>query len=124
MTRTSLQYITDVKEYCDFILSSLAGKSYEDFTLNEILIPAMERVITIISIALNNALERDTDLTVGMKNTGRAILYGNHLLKTTYSEDPNVLWDFIHKEIPIIKSEVAKILHNKDILHCQTPTPT
>ena len=116
MNRSALEYISDVKEYCDFILDWLAGKSYEEFASSELLVPAVERCITVISIALNNALAKDTELTINMQNTGRAILYGNHLIKTSGYEDPRILWNFIQTEIPMVKNEVEKILKSQIVI--------
>ncbi len=113
MNLTALEYISDVKENCDLIISWTAGKSYEEFASSILNILAVERCITIICIALNNALEKDEPLTTGMQNTGRAILYGNHLIKSDGHEDTKVLWNFIQTEIPVVKAEVEKILKSQ-----------
>jgi|GEM_PF-1595236 len=119
MNRTALEYIADVQENCDLIASWIGDKSYDEFASNDLLIPACERAITIICIALNNALAKDTELTVNLKNTGRAILYGNHLLKISSYEDPRTLWNFIQTEIPMVKKEVEKILKSQIVISSQ-----
>jgi hypothetical protein len=81
-----------------------------------LLVPAVERCITIVCIALNNALTQDTPLTAGMQNTGRAILYGNHLIKSDGHEDTNVLWNVIQTEIPVVKGEVGKVLREQNVI--------
>jgi len=111
MSRTAFEYIKDVLNSCDSIREFTRGMSLGEFIGDDMIRSAVEYKVVIISIALNKALQQDTDLTVAMKNTGRFIQFGNGVLKMTTLTAPEIIWNYIKDDLPTLERETEQLLN-------------
>lgn len=99
--------LTAIKE----IESFTAGiSSYHKFLEKKIVVLATERNLEIIAEALKNALQLNPELLIS--NTRKIIGLRNIINHVYYEVEYDRLWLIIINDLPVLKSEIKKILED------------
>ena len=102
-------WLEDILKAIEEIESFTAGiTSYHQFLENRIIVLATERDFEIIAEALKKALQLNAQLIIS--NSKRIIGLRNIINHEYYEVEYDRIWMIIRKDLPVLKSEVKKIL--------------
>lgn len=108
------KYLYDIHESAGNILNFVAGKTFDDYSSDIMLKSAVERQFEIIGEALKQLLEKYPDYKPKITNPPRIISFRNRLIHGYTSVSDEVVWGVIKKNLPILKSEINRLLKYTD----------
>ena len=110
MDRKLKKYLEDIRLAIEDIESFLAQKPrmYSIFLEDTMLRRAIEREISIIGEALNQALKIDNEISI--TDARKIVGTRNYVIHAYDSLRPEMLWEIVINDIPILKEEVKTLL--------------
>lgn len=110
MDEYSKKYLTDILTACNEVLSFFenAPLVFSDFEKDILRQRAVERDVEIMGEALNQMQKRDASIVV--ENAHAIIATRNRVIHGYDSVTPEFLWSLVVRHIPLLKSDVEKLL--------------
>ncbi len=110
MKREISKHLFDIKISIDSINEYLGRKrNFFEYQNNKLLRRGIEREIEIIGEAMSRALKIDPDLEI--TNARQIVDTRNWVIHGYDKVDDVVVWAIVSKHLPILKSEVEKLLN-------------
>lgn len=104
--------LEDIRDAGTFILSSIDGRTLEQFEGNRLLRQAVERNFEIIGEALRRIAGSDSDIAAQIGDTRRIIDFRNLIIHGYDRIDYEVVWLIIQEKLPDLISRVEALLKN------------
>lgn len=104
--------LEDIRDAGAFILSSIAGRTLEQFEADRLLRQAVERNFEIIGEALRRIAGTDADIAAQIGDTRRIIDFRNLIIHGYDRIDYEVVWLVIQERRPNLISRVEALLKN------------
>ncbi|HOC93062.1 MAG TPA: DUF86 domain-containing protein [bacterium] len=104
--------LEDIRDAGSFILSSIAGRTLEQFEADRLLRQAVERNFEIIGEALRRISLTDTDVATQIGDTRRIIDFRNLIIHGYDRIDYEVVWLIIQEKLSPLISRVEALLKN------------
>lgn len=104
--------LEDIRDAVAFILSSIAGRTMEQFEADRLLRQAVERNFEIIGEALRRISGNDTDIASQIGDTRRIIDFRNLIIHGYDRIDYEIVWLIIQEKLPNLISRVEALLKN------------
>lgn len=103
------KYMMDILQYAEEIDFHLARiKNFEDYSNDLTVKRAIERCFEIIGKAMNQLLSFDPRLNISGKK--QIIALRNRIIHGYDSVSDQVIWTITHDNLPVLKSEIIKLL--------------
>ncbi len=104
--------LEDIRQACEEILAFTDGKSFQAYKQDRLLRSGVERQFEIIGEALNRLVNTDPDLANRVSHYKRIISFRNILIHGYDIVENAVVWDIVTKDLPLLHSQVVKLLGN------------
>ena len=104
------KHLEDIKQAAERIRLFTEGKSWEDYSEDELLRAGVERQFEIIGEALNKLNRIDPDTASSVSNYKRIIAFRNILIHGYALVDDRVVWDVVQENLPILQREIETLL--------------
>jgi uncharacterized protein with HEPN domain len=102
--------LEDFRQAGERIGQFTAGKTEGDYIGDVLLRSAVERQFEIIGEALNRLVKADAATASRIGERGRIVAFRNVLIHGYDVVEGEVVWDIVHKDLPILRREVAALL--------------
>jgi uncharacterized protein with HEPN domain len=110
MRPETVSLLDDVRRAAETCLRFAAGKSYEDYTEDELLRSGIERQLTIIGEALYVIRREDAPVVASLTDP-HGVIALRHILVHAYSAVNNeTVLDLVTEKLPILLGEVETLL--------------
>ena len=102
--------LEDIRDSCEFILSSAFSLTLDEFSKNRTVRQAVERNFEIIGEALNRINRSDPDVIVEIWGVARIVAFRNVLAHSYDIVDNEVVWLVIRNNVPQLLSAVKRLM--------------
>jgi len=102
--------LEDVRQACEEIFAFTEGKTFQDYKQDHLLRSGVERQFEIIGEALNRLVKTAPDVANQISHSKRIISFRNILIHGYNLVEDTVVWDVVAKDLPLLYSQVAKLL--------------
>jgi len=110
MRRETLKFLFDAREACQVLEQFLRGRSFEEYQSDILLRSAIERQLTIVGEALDQARKTDASLEQLITDL-RGIIKFRHILVHGYSAIRNdTVWGILKSDLPTLLAELGSLL--------------
>lgn len=99
-----------VRDACNEIERFIAGKTFEQYSADEMLMSAVERQFMIIGEALRAAEHIDSSVASKITRFRKIIDFRNVLVHDYATVYPEGVWQIIHVHLPKLRAEVEALL--------------
>jgi uncharacterized protein with HEPN domain len=103
-------YLQDIVEACGKAAHFAAGRSYDEFTADDMLAYAVEHALLIAGEALAQALHVEPDLVHRITHAQQIVAFRNRLIHGYSVVDPAVVWEVVTVHAPILSCQAAQLL--------------
>lgn len=110
MQLKSKKYLYDIATAANKINLFLSGKSWEDYSSDDLLRSGVERQFEIIGEALNQLSKIDSDTASQVTDYKQIISFRNLLIHGYANIDSRLVWDVVQNKLPRLQSEVDGLL--------------
>ncbi|MBA3615778.1 MAG: DUF86 domain-containing protein [Actinomycetota bacterium] len=110
-TPRTLRQIADA---CSFVLSVTEGKTLEDYSGERLLRQGVERNLQIIGEAVGRLRRDDPETADSLSEHERIVGFRNVLVHGYDLVDDAIVWDTIRTKLPLLLSEVERLLEKRD----------
>ncbi len=104
------KYLYDILLACGELEAFTTGKSFSDFSTDNMLRSAVERQFEIIGEALRQMLMKDDSLASRISDTKRIIAFRNRLIHGYADIDKEVVWGILETNLPRLHQEIQALL--------------
>ena len=104
--------LEDIRQACEEILAFTNGKVFQDYMQDSLLRSGVERQFEIIGEALNRLVKAAPDVAGQVSQCKRIISFRNILIHGYDLVEDAVVWDIVAKDLPLLHSQVVKLLGN------------
>ncbi len=109
MKEESKKYLYDIKNSIDSVSIHLKGiDNFDRFSQNLTVKRAVERELEIIGEAMNRLLSIESNILIS--DSRKIIALRNRIIHGYDSVDDAVVWNVVVKSLPVLKSEIEKLL--------------
>ena len=109
-SREAKKYLYDIAEAAKHIAQFTAGRTYEEYHADPMLRSAVERQFEIIGEALNQRLQRESDLQKKISDAPLIIAFRNRLIHGYATVSDEVVWGVVKGYLPVLSGEVQALL--------------
>ncbi|HVG24841.1 MAG TPA: HepT-like ribonuclease domain-containing protein [Thermoanaerobaculia bacterium] len=102
-----LAHIIDAGEK---VLRYTSGKSFEEYTSDELVGHAVERLLTIIGEAVTRIAKTDPATAARLGDFPRIIAFRNQLVHNYPNVDDNAVWLIVQRELPLLVERIRRLL--------------
>ena len=110
MRPESRKYLFDVSRAADLLSRFTEGKTFADFSEDELLQSAVERQMEIIGEAINQLSRVDAETAERISGYRRIIALRNVLIHGYAQVDSRILWDVLQMNLPVLQRETQTLL--------------
>ena len=110
MQAESRKYLYDISRAAELLRRFTAGKSFADFSADELLQSAVERQFEVIGEAVNRLAQVDPETAAQISEYRRVISLRNILIHSYAQVDLRILWDVLQVNLPILERETRLLL--------------
>jgi uncharacterized protein with HEPN domain len=110
MDRDARAYLWDAKESAEAIAGFVRGKSFEDYSADQMLRSAVERQFGIIGEALRQLKKRAPELANLIPELGSAVAFRNILIHGYDVIDDRIVWRTIDESLPALRERLTTLL--------------
>jgi uncharacterized protein with HEPN domain len=114
MQRSSRTYLFDIQTACGRLRRFIEGKHFEDYRGDDFLRSAVERQFEIIGEAIVQLSRIDPGVTEKISERSKIVAFRNILVHGYAVIDNAVVWDIIETKLPMLASEVDKLLRTPE----------
>jgi uncharacterized protein with HEPN domain len=109
MKDESKKYLFDIKKSIESVHLHLQGiQDFERFSQNLTVKRAVERELEIIGEAMNRLLSLEANILIS--DTRKIVAMRNRIIHGYDSVDDTAVWNVIVRSLPVLKSEIEKLL--------------
>ncbi len=109
MQPESRKYLFDVSRAADLLSRFTEGKTFADFSEDELLQSAVERQMEIIGEAINQLSRVDAETAERISGYRRIIALRNVLIHGYAQVDSRIVWDVIQMNLPVLQKETQTL---------------
>jgi uncharacterized protein with HEPN domain len=102
--------LEDTRRAVDFLLRITAGRTLDDYRIDEVLRCVVERKFEIMGEALNRLLKSDAALATQILEYRQIISFRNVLVHGYDTIDEAVVWKIVQQDLPTLKQQVESML--------------
>ncbi len=110
MQRNVQKWLWDVRDACERIAAYTQGRTFRDYLLNDMLRDAIERRLTIIGEAINQAMKLMPELGERITQASDIVGFRNKLIHDYPRIAQDRVWAIVEKHLPLLLIEVEAIL--------------
>ena len=110
MRPESRKYLFDVSRAAELLARFTAGKTFADFSEDQLLQSAVERQMEIIGEAINQLSRVDAETAARISGYRRIIALRNVLIHGYAQVDSRILWDVLQINLPVLQRETQTLL--------------
>jgi len=110
MTPTTQSNLTDILDSCQFIQSSCAKRTFDDYQNDRMFRRAIEREFEIVGEALKRVRDDDESIYNSITHANSIVGFRNRLAHGYDSIDDAVVWGIISGHVPSLISEIEAVL--------------
>ena len=104
------KYLYDVSLAADKIARFVEGKTFNDYSADDLLKSAVERQFEIVGEALNKLSKLDAELIKKVSNYQQIISFRNVLIHGYAEVDDRLVWNIVETKLPTLIVEVKALL--------------
>ena len=112
MNPRSIKRLEDAAVACTRIGEFTLDHSLEQFLQSDLLRSAVERQLEIIGEALGTASREDASVEDLIPGIPRIVALRNRIIHGYESVDPELVWDLVKTNVPLLMSQLNSILEN------------
>lgn len=101
-------YLYDIVSACERVARFVAGRTFEAYTADEVLVSAVERQCSVIGEAVTQLLKLEPDATIS--NTRQIIGFRNILIHNYARVSQAVVWTTVKEHLPLLEQESREML--------------
>ncbi|WP_290650862.1 HepT-like ribonuclease domain-containing protein [Aquisalimonas sp.] len=116
MRRDPKKYLYDVSVAADRVQRFLAGKSFPDYDVDELLRAGVERQFEIMGEALNQLSQVAPEIAAKIPEYRRIVAFRNILIHAYADVDNAIVWGIASGKLPKLRRAVAHLLDDSDEL--------
>ncbi|HUR81613.1 MAG TPA: HepT-like ribonuclease domain-containing protein [Thermoanaerobaculia bacterium] len=94
------------------VLRFTAGKSFEEYELDDLATSAVERQLMIIGEAVARIAKSDAVVAKTLGDFPRIIAFRNQLAHNYPNVDDNAVWFIVQREVPVLLDRVRALLES------------
>jgi uncharacterized protein with HEPN domain len=102
--------LEDMRQAAELILTFTAGRTFDDYTQDDLLRSGVERQLEIIGEALKRLHRTDPAIADQITDSKRIISFRNILIHGYDVIDNAIVWDVVENKLPILLQEVTDLL--------------
>jgi uncharacterized protein with HEPN domain len=110
MPRDPRTYVWDAARAADLVTSFVEGRTFADYSKDDLLRSAVERQFEIIGEALNQLSKADPALAAGVPDLPRLVAFRNILIHGYAVVDDALVWDAANTKLPALRSTLTNLL--------------
>ncbi len=110
MRPESRKYLFDVSRAADLLSHFTEGKTFADFSEDQLLQSGVERQMEIIGEAINQLSRVDAETAAQISGYRRIIALRNILIHGYAQVDSRILWDVLQMNLPVLQRETQTLL--------------
>lgn len=110
MQRNVQKWLWDARDACERIAAYAQGRTFRDYLLNDMLPDAIERRLTIICEALNQAMKLMPELREQITRSSEIIGFRNILIHDYPHIVQDRVWNIVEKHLPLLLIELESLL--------------
>jgi len=110
MKADTTAHLHDIIQAADAIKQFAAGKTFDDYSSDDILRSAIERKCEIIGEALNRIRRDDADVLEQIRNHREIISFRNILAHGYDSIDDQIVWDVIGDDLDALRLDTRSLI--------------
>jgi uncharacterized protein with HEPN domain len=107
-----LKHLHDVRDAADAIRRFVAGKTFDDYTNDELLRSGVERKFEIVGEALNRIQNDAPELLTRIRDHRDIISFRNILAHGYDSVDDQIVWGVIEEDLEQLLENVGRLLQD------------
>ncbi len=112
MRPESRKYLFEVSRAAELLSRFTAGKTFADFSEDQLLQSAVERQMEIIGEAINQLSRIDAETAARISGYRRIIALRNVLIHGYAQVDSRILWDVLQMNLPVLQREAQTLLND------------
>ena len=109
-----LKHLRDIKDAAVAIRQFVWGKSFQDYSRDELLRSGVERKFEIIGEALNRIKEYAPSVLEKIREHRSIVSFRNILIHGYDTIDDRIVWDVIEEDLENLLEDVAKLMGKSD----------
>lgn len=110
MPRDARAYLWDAARAADLITSFVEGRTFADYSTDDMLRSAVERQFEIIGEALNQLSKTDAALAGRVPDLPRLVAFRKILIHGYAVVDDSLVWDAATTKLPALRAALAELL--------------
>ena len=110
MRPESRKYLYDVSKAAELLSWFTEGKTFDDFSEDQLLQSAVERQMEIIGEAINQLSRVDAETVARISGYRWIIALRNVLIHGYAQVDSRILWDVLQMNLPVLQRETQALL--------------
>jgi uncharacterized protein with HEPN domain len=116
MRHDLLTYLEHMQEAAEDIITFTEGATIESYSTNALLRSAVERKFMIIGEALARARDLRPAIMDQVASSQSIVGFRNRLVHGYETVRDETVWDAIHKSLPLLLEDIARLMKSPDIL--------
>ncbi len=103
-------YLHEILTACEAVTGFVEGKTFDDYTADLLLRSAVERQLSIVGEALNQALKVQPSLAAKITAARQIADFRNLLIHAYTTVSAPVVWTVLKVQLPVLTAEVRVLL--------------
>lgn len=108
--RSRKAYLWDIADSCRAIVEFVRGRGLSDLEQDRMLRRAVERELSIVGEAVNQATRRFPDLETSIGPVRRIVGFRNRIIHEYAEIDPDIVWAIVQNEVPRLLDKSEELL--------------
>ena len=103
-------YLWDIADSCRVIVEFVHGRELSDYEQDRMLRRAVERELSIVGEAVNQATRHFPDLEASIGPARQIVGFRNRIIHEYAEIDPTIVWAIVHNEVPRLLEKSEALL--------------
>jgi uncharacterized protein with HEPN domain len=108
--RDPRSYLSDIQTTCERLFKITAGKSLKDYASQDVLKPAVERLLEIIGEAVSQLVLHHPEFKGRITDERLVIGFRNRLIHGYFNVDDETVWNTVENDVPRLRDEVTALM--------------
>ena len=108
--RSRETYLWDIADSCRAIVEFVHGRDLSDYEQDRMLRRAVERELSIVGEAVNQATRHFPDLETSIGPVRRIVGFRNRIIHEYAEIDPDIVWAIVQNEVPRLLEKSEELL--------------
>lgn len=113
MPRDAAAFLNDIIKAAQHIQAFTAGRTFADYSTNDLVHSAVEREFIVIGEALSRLEKLDANLAARIADYRQIIGFRNVLVHGYESIDDQIVWLVVQNNVPILQSQAESLLSDR-----------